>query len=237
MELARRVRVHLDVVELGSGRVFGDVEDAFPFPEILPLEFDGREVVRHGPVRVLARPNPQSPELGGPSWFGGPASLSDASLSIDSAITTISSPASRTKLGSGVGQDRRRCGRLPATWRRCVRAAMAIPPARVRPIIRSGIRDPIQLRSDPARHHVRDQVAEAGMEGSPGEQPGCQLGRDQNLVDIGSLEMGDVLGIVDLDHRPDVRGQAFDRQNRQDRVHVGVVRSVLRTDDRGLGAS
>ncbi len=54
VEFARGIRIHLNVVELGSGRVFGDVEDTLPFPEILPFQFYGPEVVRHGRMRVLA---------------------------------------------------------------------------------------------------------------------------------------------------------------------------------------
>ncbi len=47
--------------------------------------------------------------------------------------------------------------------------------------------------------------------------------------------MLDMLGIVDFDHGPHLRRQALDRQADENRVHVGVIGSVFRADDRCPG--
>ena len=45
----------------------------------------------------------------------------------------------------------------------------------------------------------------------------------------------DVLGVVHLDDSAHPWGHRLDRQDRQDRTHVGLVRRVRRADDRGCG--
>jgi hypothetical protein len=93
--------------------------------------------------------------------------------------------------------------------------------------------DAVQLGALPARDDVRDERGEARVQGGPGEEPGRQAGRDEDLVHSGPLEVLDVARVVDLGDRPDTGRDGLDRHDGQDRVHVRLVRGLGREDERG----